>query len=123
MQTIDDIFFIWTGTKEQLTNYLNKLNKKHNSIKFQYRISQTSITFLDGEVSIQNNKLVTKIYRKNTNRQNFLHIDSDHPKSLKDSIPYCQALRINRSTLHQMTSITIVSKSNRGFSVKVTNHS
>ena len=53
------IFFILTGTKEQLTNCLNNLNKKHNSIKFEYKISQTSITFLDTEVSIQNNKLAT----------------------------------------------------------------
>ena len=53
--------------------------KKHNSVKFEYKISQTSITFLDKEVSIQNNKLVTKIYWKSTDRQNFLYIDSDHP--------------------------------------------
>ena len=56
---IDVVFFIWTGTKEQLTNCLNNLSKKHNSIKFEYKISQTSITFLDTEVSIQNNKLAT----------------------------------------------------------------
>ena len=66
LRFIDDIFFIWTGTKEQLTNCLNNLNKKLNSIKFECKISQTSITFLDTEVSIQNNKLVTKIYRKST---------------------------------------------------------
>ena len=62
----------------------------------EYKISQTRITFLDTEVSIQNNKLVTKIYRKSTDHQNFLHIDSDHPKSLEDSIPDSQALRIKR---------------------------
>ena len=65
-------------------------------IKFEYKVAQTSITFLDTEVSVQNNKLVTKIYRKSTDRQNFLHIDTDHPKSLKGSIPYSQALRIKR---------------------------
>ena len=59
-----DIFFIWTGTKEQLTNCLNNLNKKHNSIKFIYKITQTSITFLDTEVSIQNKKGVTSILEK-----------------------------------------------------------
>ena len=36
------------------------------------------------------------MYRKSTDPQNFLHIDSDQPKSLKDSIPYSQALRIKR---------------------------
>ena len=41
-------------------------------------------------------KLATKIYRKSTDHQNFHHIGSDHPKSLKDNIPYSQALRIKR---------------------------
>ena len=82
LRFIDDIFFIRTGTKEQLANWLKNLNKKHNSIKFQCKISQINITFLGTEVSIQNNKLVTKICRKNTDYQNFLYIDSDHPNSL-----------------------------------------
>ena len=48
----------------------------------------------DAQVSIQSSKLVTKIYRKSTYRQNFLHVDAEHPKSLKDSIPYSQVLKI-----------------------------
>ena len=70
----DDIFFIWTGIQEQLKNCLNDLTQKHNSIKLEYKISQTSITFLDKEVFIQNNKLFTKIYRKSTDCQNFYFI-------------------------------------------------
>ena len=45
---------------------------------------------------IKNKKLYTKIYRKQTDRQSFLHIESEHPKSFKDSIPYIQAIRIKR---------------------------
>ena len=70
----DDIFFIWTGIQEQLKNCLNDLTQKHNSIKLEYKISQTSITFLDKEVFIQNNKLFTKIYWKCTDCQNFYFI-------------------------------------------------
>ena len=44
----------------------------------------------------QKQKLYTKIYRKQTDRQSFLHIESEHPKSFKDSIPYIQAIRIKR---------------------------
>ena len=82
--------FICPGPKEQLTNCLNNLNKKHNSIKFKYKMSQTSIKFLDTKVSFQNNKFVTKIYRESTDGQNFLCVDSEYPKPLKDSIPYSQ---------------------------------
>ena len=66
LRFIDDIFFIWTGRKEQLIRNLGELSTKHNSIKFEYKISKTSISFLDTEVYIKNNKLYTKIYRKQT---------------------------------------------------------
>ena len=45
---------------------------------------------------IKNNKLYTKIYRKQTDQYSFLHIDSEHPKSLKVSISYIQGIRIKR---------------------------
>ena len=93
---IDDKFFIWTGTKERLISKLDELNRKHETNKFEYKTSKTSISFLDTDMYIKNKKLDTKIYRKQTNRQSFLHIDSEHPKSFKDSIPYIQAIRIKR---------------------------
>ena len=40
--------------------------------------------------------LQTTIYRKQTDRQNYLDARSEHPKLLKYSIPYSQALRIKR---------------------------
>ena len=79
----NDIFFIWTGTQEQLTNCFNDLNEKHNSIKFEYKILQTSITFLDKYVFIRNNKHVTKIYRKNTDCLNFIQKQSTASVVLK----------------------------------------
>ena len=69
LRFIDDIFFIWTGSIEQLIAFLNDLNTKHNSIKFEYKISRSSIPSLDKEVYMKTNKLYTKIYRKETDRQ------------------------------------------------------
>ena len=60
--------------------FLNELNTKHESITFEYQISKTSLTFLDTEVYIKNNKLYTKIYRKKTDRQTFVNINSEDPK-------------------------------------------
>ena len=87
LRFMDDIYSIWTRSKEQLTRNLHGLSAKHDSIKFEYKISKTSISFLDTEVYIKNNKLYTKLYSRQTDRQSFLHIYSEHPKSLKDSIP------------------------------------
>ena len=84
--------------RNQRTAYsqIDELNTKLDSIKFEYKISKISISFLDTEVYIKNNKLCTKICRKQTNLKSFLDKDSEHPKSLKDSIPYSQALRMKR---------------------------
>ena len=53
---IDDIVFILTRSKEQFIRSLDELNTKHDSIKFEFKISKTSIPFLDTEVYIKNNK-------------------------------------------------------------------
>ena len=111
---IGDIFFIWTGSKEQLTNCLNDFNKKHNPIKFEDKISQTSITFIDTEFFIQSYKNVTKIYRKSTICQNFLQWDCIH---------IVKRLESNGSAQHKMTSISIVGSSNWDLSIKVTSQS
>ena len=37
LRFIDDIFFIWTGNKKDLMKFLNDLNTKDESIKFQYQ--------------------------------------------------------------------------------------
>ena len=96
LRYIDDIFLIWTGTKEELEKLMNHLNKIHPSIKFDYENSNKEINFLDTIVYKRGKSLQTRLYRKKSDRQNYLHHKSEHPKSLKDSIAYSQALRIKR---------------------------
>ena len=43
-----------------------------------------------------NGKLQITLYKKPTDRQSYLHANSEHLRSLKGSIPYSQALRITR---------------------------
>ena len=95
LQCIDDIFMIWTGTKQELLIFLEKLNSKHKTIKFEHKISHSNISFLD--TLIYKDKkctLQTTLYRKPTDQQSYLHAHLDHTKSLKISIPYSLALRI-----------------------------
>ena len=35
LRFLDDIFFIWTGSKPKLENFLKELNVKHQSTKFE----------------------------------------------------------------------------------------
>ena len=45
--------------------FLNELSTKHEPTKFEYKISKTSIIFLDTEVYVKNNKLYKKYTEKN----------------------------------------------------------
>ena len=83
LRFIDDLFIIWTGSEQELLDFMNNLNKKHPSIKFEFKYSQTKIEFLNVLVyKDQNNMLETTIHRKQTDRQNYLDARSEHPKSL-----------------------------------------
>ena len=97
LRFIGNIFFTWTGSDDQLITLLNDLNTKYNSAKFEYKISQASVPFLETEVYTKNYKQYTKLYRKETDRWNFLHINSEHPVPLKNSIPYNQVLIVKRT--------------------------
>ena len=97
LRYIDDIFMVWTKSEKQLKDFMSELNQKHPSIKFDYKFDCKQIEFLDTLVYIdQQNKLQTTLFRKSSDRQNFLNAKSEHPYSLKKSIPYSQALRIRR---------------------------
>jgi hypothetical protein len=44
---IDDAFFVWTGTKESCSAFLDKVNTISPSIKIKASISETKVDFLD----------------------------------------------------------------------------
>ena len=91
---IDDLFMTWVGSQQEFLEFMSNLNKKQPSIKFEFKYSQTKIESLDILVyKDQNNVLQTTIYRKQTDRQNFLDAQSEHPKLLKDNIPCSQVLQ------------------------------
>ena len=122
---IDDIFFIWNGTVIQLQEVIKKLNNRHPTIKFDSKLSKTTIEFLDTKVykNKEQNKLLTTVYCKPTDRRNFLHYTSAHPRSLIKSIPYSQALRLKKicaetSELSKNLQVLKESFINRGFKEK-----
>ena len=54
------------------------------------------INFLDVNVIKKDNKLITDLYIKPTDTHQYLHASSCHVYHCKKSIPYSQALRLNR---------------------------
>ena len=96
---IDYIFFIWNGTVIQLQEFIKKLNNCHPTIKFDFKFSKTRIECLDTTVykNKKQNKLLATVYCKPTDRRNFLHYTSAHPRSLINSVPYNKALRLKKN--------------------------
>ena len=94
---IDDILLIYKGSEKEFKTFVEQLNTKHPSIKFDYEISKTSIPFLDTRIHIdENRQLQTTLFTKPTDTHNYLHHKSAHPRHLKNSLPYSQALRLRR---------------------------
>ncbi|XP_069167825.1 uncharacterized protein [Procambarus clarkii] len=104
---IDDIFGIMTGNIDDLDGFFNWTNTVHQNLKFTLEKNPNELNFLDTTIYIDpvTRRLETKAYYKPTNLHMYLHYSSDHPKALKDSLPYSLVLRLKRinsseSTLH-----------------------
>lgn len=93
---LDDIFIIWNKGEDKLIEFINFANNFNPNIKFTYKYSDTEIDFLDIKLKITGNSLKTTLYRKPTDRRQFLHYNSCHPTNNKKGIPYGQMLRLRR---------------------------
>ena len=94
---IDDIFFVWTQGENSLKNFMMEFNNFNPNVKFTYEFSEASINFLDLNVKLSDGKLQTFLYVKPTDRHQYLHFRSSHPKHTKRSIVYSQTLRVSRA--------------------------
>ena len=108
---LDDLFLLFKGTSKQLHSFFIDLNKIHPTLKFTLQHTmpssepetekcdcenRTSISFLDTLCRIEGGSIDTDLYRKPTDRNQYLLPQSCHPRSTCNSIPFSLALRIVR---------------------------
>ena len=107
---LDDIFLVYTGCLKNLHMFLSELNNIHPTIKFTMTHTtprgidnpdcgctpSDSLAFLDTLCKIQGGKIVTDLYRKKTDRNQYLLTSSCHPAHTTQNIPFSLALRIVR---------------------------
>ena len=108
---LDDIFLIYIGSTVTLHEFFHQVNNIHPHIKFTF--SHTSlkseseenkcdcpikeaIPFLDTSCQLIDGKLIFDLYRKETDRVQYLLPSSCHPIHSKKNIPFSLAMRINR---------------------------
>ena len=61
---------IWTGTKQELLEFLEKVHNKYQTNKFEHNISHRNISFLDKSIYRGKKKtLQANFYRKPTNQK------------------------------------------------------
>ena len=93
---IDDCIGAISSSREELDHFITSVNSFHPALKYTWEISETSLAFLDIKVSISGNVLCTSVHYKPTDSHSYLLYSSSHPSHVKNSIPYCQFLRLRR---------------------------
>ena len=90
---IDDIFVLFKSN-EHLVKFRNYFNTCHPSISFSYEEEKDNkMSFLDIEISRENGKFVTAVYRKPTFSGVYTHYDSFLPSKYKFGMIYTLAYR------------------------------
>ena len=106
-----DIFFIWTHSKDELTDFTNLFNSHDESIKIDYNINETSVRHnLQSCRFPHHNVLDTKVIFKETNTHELLHKKSFLPKHTFEEIVKSQLIRFlticnNMEDIREATSI------------------
>lgn len=110
---LDDILMIFSGSYANLHKFLADINTIHPSIKFTVTHTKSDdfdddddnncscpksdhIPYLDTSLSIRNGRINSDLYRKPTDRCQYLLPQSCHPPHCPDNIPFSLALRIVR---------------------------
>ena len=88
---IDDIFIIWTGSKDEFNTFMTKINQIHKTIKFTFELHETELTFLDitlykGKRFHEKQILDMRTHIKPTNKQLYIHATSYHPPTTINAI-------------------------------------
>ena len=63
---LDDIFMLWTGTLQELDNFIKHINAIHPTIKFTHQYSKTEIDFLDTTIYVDELSATFKSQRTKT---------------------------------------------------------
>ena len=57
---------IWDHSEQDLQDFISKINKFHDTIKFTFNYSKTEATFLDVNIRMkENGELETSVHEKN----------------------------------------------------------
>ena len=73
---------VWIKSESELRHFMNKINEKHQSTKFDIKFSKGSTEFLDTLVYVNSkNRLQTTLYKKNQLTVKTFYMQNRHNRS------------------------------------------
>ena len=84
---LDDGQILWQKSFGPITDFVEILNSLDSNIVFTHESSDTGLPFLNVFLYMENKKLLTDIYYKNTDSHDYLPFNSCHPRHIKINIP------------------------------------
>lgn len=93
---IDDIIIVWKGARCDLEKFLVTINC-HWGVVLTTKISDTSIEFLDLEITKETDRFSTKTFFKKTDRNGYFPTDSCHHPTWIRNVPTGQFGRVRRN--------------------------
>ena len=105
---IDDIFLVWTDTKESLEQFIKSIDGLHPRINFTAKFSTDEITFLvlclyKGERFTKEGILYIRTHIKPTNTQQYVHASSARPPGTGLGLIKGELLRYLRTNSSEAT--------------------
>ena len=124
---IDDLFFIFRGSLEELLALEKLINNLHPHIKFTFVHSRHGIPYLDLFIYLdKDRRLRTSVYQKPSDCCAYLHWSSHHSAHVKIGLIKGQVIRFNRlfdvdEDLHKHLHKFTISLLVQGFSLDIIN--
>lgn len=94
---IDKLFFIWKGEKDEFDNFVHSLNNNLWGLTFSGTISSDKLEYLDLEIKILNNHIITSTFFKSIEFNSLLNYKSSHYRKWLQNIPYGQMRRLQKN--------------------------
>lgn len=97
---IDDIFFTWSGSTTELTEFTSYINNLIPNLKFTYKSDEHRIEFLDLNIIInhETNKLDYYTFQKPLNKYSYITTYSCHPESTIKGFIKGELIRYKRNS-------------------------
>lgn len=94
MRYLDDVFMVWDERDGNVYTILDLMNELDPKINFTCDKIGDTVTFLDIKIMKQTNSVITDIHYKATDTKQYLEYNSNHPRHVKNNIPFNLARRI-----------------------------